>query len=228
MCRLFAMSGGEKTIGATFWLLDAKVSLVRQSVANADGTGLAWFDEDGLGYVDKLPIAGHVDAAFAADARRVRARTILAHVRYATSTPRTIDNTHPFLQDGRMFGHNGVVGDRCVGVSIPGPQHAVHAQAPVDGSLAARASVRVDEQADAWARRRGARHGNQSAVIFASERLNDDAWEPVHPGELVHVSPDLGVTREEIIDFEPLRPMVLGGQAAAAQGLVTTRAPRRS
>jgi glutamine amidotransferase len=30
-------------------------------------------------------------------------------VRYASGTPVTLENTHPFLMDGRLFAHNGVV-----------------------------------------------------------------------------------------------------------------------
>ena len=35
--------------------------------------------------------------------------TFLAHVRYATTGALDVTNTHPFLQDGRLFAHNGVV-----------------------------------------------------------------------------------------------------------------------
>ena len=35
--------------------------------------------------------------------------TFLAHVRYATTGKLDVVNTHPFLQDGRIFAHNGVV-----------------------------------------------------------------------------------------------------------------------
>ena len=35
--------------------------------------------------------------------------TFVAHVRYATTGSLDVRNTHPFLQDGRIFAHNGVV-----------------------------------------------------------------------------------------------------------------------
>ena len=35
--------------------------------------------------------------------------TFIAHVRYATTGSLDVRNTHPFLQDGRIFAHNGVV-----------------------------------------------------------------------------------------------------------------------
>lgn len=111
MCRLFAMHGGREAVGATFWLIDAPDSLEHQSHANPDGTGLGWFDAAGAAQVDKAPIAGFEDTDFATAARDVRARTFIAHVRYATAGAHTMANTHPFEQDGRLFGHNGVLAD---------------------------------------------------------------------------------------------------------------------
>ena len=35
--------------------------------------------------------------------------TFIAHVRYATTGSLDVLNTHPFLQDGRIFAHNGVL-----------------------------------------------------------------------------------------------------------------------
>src|SRR4029077_345759 len=35
--------------------------------------------------------------------------TFIAHVRYATTGSLDVRNTHPFLQDGRIFAHNGVL-----------------------------------------------------------------------------------------------------------------------
>ena len=35
--------------------------------------------------------------------------TFVAHVRYASTGAHTLENTHPFLQDGRLFAHNGMV-----------------------------------------------------------------------------------------------------------------------
>jgi predicted glutamine amidotransferase len=48
--------------------------------------------------------------AFAHEARRERSRTFLAHIRFATTGARTLANTHPFQQDGRLFAHNGMLG----------------------------------------------------------------------------------------------------------------------
>jgi hypothetical protein len=47
-------------------------------------------------------------------------------------------------------------------------------------------------------------------VVIASERISDEpGWEEIHPGELVHVGPDLQVDRETILSGLPAHPMVL-------------------
>jgi predicted glutamine amidotransferase len=47
-------------------------------------------------------------------------------------------------------------------------------------------------------------------VVIASERISDEpGWEEIHPGELVHIGPDLEVDRETIMSGPPAHPMVL-------------------
>jgi glutamine amidotransferase len=111
MCRLFGMSGGRERVRATFWLLEAPNSLARQSRRNPDGTGIGHYDEDGTPRVEKQPMPAYEDHAFASEARELSSRTFVAHVRYASGTPLTLENTHPFEQDSRLFAHNGVIGD---------------------------------------------------------------------------------------------------------------------
>ncbi len=108
MCRLFGLHAGTP-VSATFWLLDAPDSLAEQSRRNPDGTGLGFFDPAGRPVVDKQPMAAWRDTEFARRARAVTATTVLAHVRYASTGGPDVANTHPFLQDGRLFAHNGVV-----------------------------------------------------------------------------------------------------------------------
>ena len=105
------MNAGEQPVSATFWLLDAPDSLRTQSHSDADGTGLGYFGPDGRPHVDKAAIAAFDDREFASEARRIRSRTFVAHVRHATDGGLTRANTHPFCQAGRIFAHNGVVGD---------------------------------------------------------------------------------------------------------------------
>ena len=107
MCRLFALSGGSEPVSAEVWLLDAPDSLAVQSHRNPDGTGLGTFDANGRPIVHKQPISAYDDIAFACEARQERSRTFLGHVRFASTGARTIVNTHPFEQDGRLFAHNG-------------------------------------------------------------------------------------------------------------------------
>ncbi|OBF11007.1 class II glutamine amidotransferase [Mycobacterium sp. ACS4054] len=109
MCRLFGLHAGTRVCSATFWLLDAPDSLAEQSKRNPDGTGLGVFDEGGRPRLDKQPMAAWEDAAFATEAHELTGTTFIAHVRYATTGSLDVRNTHPFLQDGRIFAHNGVL-----------------------------------------------------------------------------------------------------------------------
>jgi predicted glutamine amidotransferase len=111
MCRLFGMSGGDRRVRATFWLLEAPDSLAEQSRREPDGTGVGWFDADGRPQVAKQPLAAYEDQAFAREAREIESRTFVAHIRYATTGEIEARNTHPFEQRGRLFAHNGVVQD---------------------------------------------------------------------------------------------------------------------
>jgi predicted glutamine amidotransferase len=108
MCRLFGLSAGAEPVSARIWLLEAPDSLAAQSHHNPDGTGLGIF-EGRRPVVHKEPIAAFDDAAFAREAREERSPSFLAHIRFASTGAKTIENTHPFEQDGRLFAHNGVL-----------------------------------------------------------------------------------------------------------------------
>lgn len=109
MCRLFGLHAGTDVVTATFWLLDAPDNLAKQSRRNPDGTGLGVFDRDGNPQLHKQPIAAWHDTEFATEAHELTGTTFIAHVRYATTGARDVVNTHPFLQDNRIFAHNGVL-----------------------------------------------------------------------------------------------------------------------
>ena len=111
MCRLFGLSAAPARITSTFWLAEAPDSLTAQSHREPDGVGLGYFRPDGTPVLHKRPIAAYQDAAFAQAARDASSSTFLAHVRYATTGALRTENTHPFLQDGRLFAHNGAVAD---------------------------------------------------------------------------------------------------------------------
>jgi predicted glutamine amidotransferase len=109
MCRLFGLHAGRRVVTATFWLLEAPDNLVEQSKRNPDGTGIGVFDADGKPVVDKQPMAAWQDSQFATEAHELTGTTFIAHVRYSSSAALEVRNTHPFLQDDRVFAHNGVV-----------------------------------------------------------------------------------------------------------------------
>jgi predicted glutamine amidotransferase len=109
MCRLFGLHADRRVVTATFWLLEAPDNLVEQSKRNPDGTGLGVFDPDGRPVVYKEPVAAWQDRQFATEAHQLTGTTFIAHVRYSSSAALETRNTHPFLQDDRIFAHNGVV-----------------------------------------------------------------------------------------------------------------------
>ncbi|MDF3341993.1 class II glutamine amidotransferase [Mycolicibacterium septicum] len=109
MCRLFGLHAGRRLVPATFWLLDAPDNLAEQSRRNPDGTGLGVFGADGVAVLHKEPVAAWQDSEFATEAHDVTATTFVAHVRYASTGALDVANTHPFLQEDRIFAHNGVV-----------------------------------------------------------------------------------------------------------------------
>jgi predicted glutamine amidotransferase len=109
MCRLFGLHADRRVVTATFWLLEAPDNLVEQSKRNPDGTGLGVFEADGKPVIDKQPIAAWQDSQFATEAHDLTGTTFIAHVRYSSSAALEVRNTHPFLQDDRIFAHNGVV-----------------------------------------------------------------------------------------------------------------------
>jgi glutamine amidotransferase len=108
VCRLFGLHGGAQRVRACFWLLEAPQSLALQSRSQPDGYGVGTFDENGAPDVDCGVIAAWQDEAFAREARQECSRTYVVHLRYASSGPAALRNSHPFLQDGRLFAHNGV------------------------------------------------------------------------------------------------------------------------
>jgi glutamine amidotransferase len=112
MCRLFGLNASPHRVHARFWLLDAPDCMTRQSRRNPDGTGLGYFDPRGVPVLDKAPAAAYRDSAFAREARHVSSTVFVSHVRFATTGGSARENCHPFAMDGRIFAHNGALGDR--------------------------------------------------------------------------------------------------------------------
>ena len=111
MCRLFGMTSGLEPVRATFWLLDAPDSLAVQSHRNADGSGIGFFDAAGRPVLDKQPEPAFEDVEFAHQAQQAESATFVAHVRWASTGGRTVQNTHPFAMRGRIMAHNGGFGE---------------------------------------------------------------------------------------------------------------------
>jgi glutamine amidotransferase len=284
MCRLFALHAGTKVVTATFWLLDAPDNLAAQSRRNPDGTGLGTFDGYGQPRVRKQPIAAWRDVDFATEAHNMTGTTFVAHVRYATTGRCNVANTHPFLQDGRIFAHNGVVEDLAAvdqrlrevdgyGLVL-GETDSERVFALITAAIRARRSdvaaglvdavkwlaanvpifslnLVLSTANDIWAlrypeanelyildRRDGVAPAGlamrtkriradakqlrgRPAVVFASEPMDDDTrWEPIEPGQLVHVDAGLRITRSLVLPDPPARQLRredLNPVAAAAQ-----------
>ncbi len=111
MCRLFGLTAGNARVKATFWLLEAPNSLRAQSHRNADGAGLGFFGPTGEPVLDKQPEPAFSDREFIREARQAESSAFEAHVRWATTGGRTMQNTHPFVMNGRLMAHNGGFGE---------------------------------------------------------------------------------------------------------------------
>ena len=282
MCRLFGLHADRRVVTATFWLLEAPDNLVEQSKRNPDGTGLGVFEADGKPVLDKQPMAAWQDSQFATEAHELTGTTFIAHVRYSSSAALEVRNTHPFLQDDRIFAHNGVVDaldvvdarlrELGVGDLVQGETDSERIFALVtacirrhDGDVGAgivdavgwlaetvpifAVNVLLSTATDMWALRYPETHKlylldrrdvdarrlrmrsdritahsehltSDASVLFASEPMDDDDWQLLAPGELVHVDADLQIDRRIAFADAPkhqLRHEDLTAQAAASQ-----------
>jgi predicted glutamine amidotransferase len=283
MCRLFALHAGPRDVAAQFWLLDAPTSIARQSERNADGYGMAALTAGRGMILIRNPVRASDDPAYRHVAQRLDASEMLVHLRYASTGNVSLVNTHPFSQDGRLFAHNGVLGDLDriearlganramvmgdtdserffalitlaireaggdVRAGIIAAVHEVVAEYElyslnfVLGDIGHIWAFRYPEhnplhlncrrpggpsgiaplyEADAGGtlRLRSDDGAVVPLVVIASERISDEpGWEEIHPGELVHVGPDLEVDRETIVSGPPAHPMVLSAHEQETQ-----------
>jgi predicted glutamine amidotransferase len=282
MCRLFGLHADRRVVTATFWLLEAPDNLVEQSRKNPDGTGLGVFEADGQPVVDKEPVAAWRDSEFATEAHDLTGTTFIAHVRYSSSAALELRNTHPFLQDDRIFAHNGVVTgldvvdarlrELAVADLVQGQTDSERVFALItacirrrDGDVGAgivdavgwladtvpifAVNMLLSTATDMWALRYPETHElylldrrdvddrrlrmssdritahsehltSDASVLFASEPMDDDDWQLLAPGELVHVDADLQIDRHIAFPDPPkhhLRHEDLTVKAAASQ-----------
>ena len=111
MCRLFGINAGTAQVHVDYWLVDAPDSILTESHRNPDGTGIGWFAQGPIAHVDKQPASAFTDSGFSGDAKTVTARTLITHIRAATTGHDALENTHPFVVDGLVVAHNGGFGD---------------------------------------------------------------------------------------------------------------------
>jgi predicted glutamine amidotransferase len=82
-----------------------------QSHRNADGAGYRLLRPAGEPVLDKQPEAAFRDEEFTHEAQQAESAAFVAHVRFATTGGRTLQNTHPFAMGGRIMAHNGGFGE---------------------------------------------------------------------------------------------------------------------
>jgi glutamine amidotransferase len=230
MCRLFGLHAGGAPVAATFWLVDAPDSLAEQSHRNPDGVGIGTFDAAGQPVVDKQPLAAWRDREFASAARELRGSTFLAHVRYASAGALSTDNTHPFVQDGRLFAHNGVVqglDELDARLATLGATHLVQGETDSERDIALITAETMRCQGDV-------REGLTAAVGWISEHLPvyalnllittpGDLWALRYPAthELhVLVRPPGGTTPGRALDARTSRIHARSDHLAARASLI--------
>lgn len=125
MCRLVGVIAEEVTEFGLV-LKEAPRSLARLSTQHPDGWGIA-----AHGSIDSMPASRSEGTRYeagwriqkgterAADCRRFQAiasrsagTILIAHVRQKTVGPTSVANTHPFMQSGWVFAHNGTIKDQ--------------------------------------------------------------------------------------------------------------------
>ena len=180
MCRLFGLTAGESRVKATFWLLDAPDSLEVQSHRNADGVGIGFFGPAGEPVLDKQPDPAFSDQEFTREARQAESSAFVAHVRLASTGGRTMENTHPFVMDGRVMAHNGGFGDLAQLESELGP----YARLVLGDTDSERYFALITKETDAHGGDVGA--GITAAASWIAERLPVSSLNTIvaTPGEL--------------------------------------------
>ena len=109
MCRLFGLHAGTEVVSRDVLAARCAGQPVRAESEEPGRHGGGSLRRARPAAAAQEGDAAWQDAAFATEAHRLTGTTFIAHVRYATTGSLDVHNTHPFLQDGRIFAHNGVV-----------------------------------------------------------------------------------------------------------------------
>jgi predicted glutamine amidotransferase len=113
VCRFFGLRASHPTSVACC-LVRARNSLMAQSrrdlqgFENADGWGIAAYAARAVRSV-RSASAAHAGDDFRSVAGRLKAATVIAHVRHATVGAMVVENTHPFTHGPFAFVHNGTI-----------------------------------------------------------------------------------------------------------------------
>jgi len=107
MCRLFSLYA-NKPVSIDFSFNYAERSILSLSKNNDDGWGVAWY-KNGRPALYKNPLAAFEDNEFSLLAKSISSSLVISHVRAATGTPVSYENTHPFKFGNWVFAHNGQI-----------------------------------------------------------------------------------------------------------------------
>lgn len=113
MCELFAMSSEKpQRLGYSLHEFAAHGGLNNQ---NKDGWGLALYNRKEAFVVKEAEPADESPLAHLAEQMRITTRYAMAHIRWATTGDRVLENTHPFCRvvggQSIYFAHNGNLDD---------------------------------------------------------------------------------------------------------------------
>jgi len=108
MCRLLGIVASETTefgLGLT----GAPRCLAKLSQEHRDGWGIAIHDAETTWDLQRGTAPAGDDSRFHELAAKSRGRLLVAHVRQKTVGPTRLENTHPFVESGWAFAHNGTI-----------------------------------------------------------------------------------------------------------------------
>ncbi len=107
MCRLFGLIA-NKPVDVEFSLLNADKSFRNLGKRNPDGWGIGWY-MDNKAEIFKEGISAMDSENFSLQAKDVKSKLIIVHVRKGTGAPPSEVNSHPFKYKNWLFAHNGSV-----------------------------------------------------------------------------------------------------------------------
>jgi len=107
MCRLFGLMA-NKPVEIKFSMVEASKSFRQLSSENPHGWGIGGFINQ-RAVIKKSPIRAIDDPSFDTTVETMNSRCFVAHVRRATVSEPSFDNTHPFGYENWIFAHNGTI-----------------------------------------------------------------------------------------------------------------------